>query len=562
MRQCPTCGTNYWGDSDRSCVTDGAVLQEVIVGNDRTRLLGSIIHGRYQIDGVLGDGGMGVVYRATGLADHKPYAVKVLRAEYSSEPDLVARFEVEAKAVANIQHPHIVKVFEFGALEDGSRFFVMEYLEGKPLGQVMHNAGRGADGVRRPLDIKLALHIALQICSGLQAAHDTGTVHRDMKPDNVHLVREGDDAAFVKVLDFGIAKVLGSQAAKTRTGSVFGTPQYMSPEQANGESNMDARTDVYAVGILLYEMVCGRLPFDAENLMGILAAHMYQPAIPPRSLPSAKQVTPALEAVILKALSKDRTHRYQSMNEFAADIRRVAEGEDPNAFDDAVPTIVQGGGRSSLAPPAPLAPHRASYRPPANVSGPQPTMSPVSGPASQVAQPRTNPLVFALAGVGIVGFLAAGYVAFTRSRAPRIDDDLAHGVTIGPSTQLATPDAGVMLGSVPSANIHIVTSPPGAQLMMGTQLLCQTPCNLPRPSTTAVMYTVTMEGYQRSTFAVEPQSPEAIQLMLPARQRGSATAPRNGSGSRSTTPTNGAADPPQTGNSGINRTTPLRNPWD
>ena len=169
-------------------------------------------------------------------------------------------------------------------------------------------------------------------------------------------------------------------------------------------------------------------------------------------------------------------------------------------------------------------------------------------------------MVFALAGVGVIGFLAAGYVAFTRSRAPRIDDELAHGVTIGPNTQIVSADSGALLAPTLSANIHIVTNPPGAQLMTGAQLLCQTPCNLPRPSTTAVMYTVTMEGYQRSTFAVEPQSPEAIQLMLPTRQRG-VSAPRNSPSGRTPTVPNGPADPPQTGNNGINGTTPLRNPW-
>jgi serine/threonine-protein kinase len=556
MRQCPTCGTKYWGDSERTCVADGAVLQDVIVANDRTRLLGAVIPGQYRLDGLLGDGGMGVVYRGVSLINQQVVAVKVLRAEYSAETDLVARFEAEARAAAMIQHRNIVKVFEFGALEDGSRFFVMEYLDGKSLGQVMHNAGRNADGTKRPLDVKLALHVATQICAGLQAAHDNQIVHRDMKPDNVHLVREGTDAAVVKILDFGIAKVLNSAAAKTRTGSVFGTPQYMSPEQANGESNMDARTDVYAVGILLYEMVCGRLPFDADNLMGILAAHMYQPPIAPRTVPAAKQVTAALEAVILKALAKDRAHRYQSMSEFADDLRRVSDGMDPNAFDDAVPTIVQPGGRASLTPPLAMAAMRPSQAPAAIVAGPQPTFSPVTGPSAKPAQASTNPLVFALAGVGVIGFIAAGYVAITRSRNAHRDDE-AVGITVPTNSTVPQTDApsGPAVPTL-SATIRVVTSPEGAQLLAAGQPVCMTPCELPRPTAAPAVYSVEIDGFLRSSFTVEPQSPAAIQLMLPPRARNTTVRQNTGTAPRVSPTNTGTNTTTSTGASN-----PLRNPW-
>ncbi|MBL8682727.1 MAG: serine/threonine protein kinase [Myxococcales bacterium] len=558
MRQCPKCGTKFWGDSERQCPNDGASLQDVVMANDRTRLLGAVIHGRYAIDGVLGDGGMGVVYRARGVSDGASYAVKVLRAEYSNEEELVARFEVEARAVAAVQHANIVKVFEFGSLEDGSRFFVMELLEGKSLGFVMHNAGRMPDGHRRPLDVKLALKIARQICEGLGAAHAVGIVHRDMKPDNVHLERVGDDATFVKILDFGIAKVAGSQAAKTRTGSVFGTPQYMSPEQAAGERDIDARTDVYATGILLYEMVTGQLPFDVDNLMAILAAHMYQAPIRPRTIAAAKQVDAALEAVLLKALAKDRSVRYQSMAEFGEDIARLEEGHEPFAINDAEQTVVRDGVRASLMPP-PIA---------AAAPIPQATISPVTTTPrkTQSKSPSVSPIVLALGAVGVLSFVGAGAMIIKRSRAQSaapLDAELRDSTT--PTLIQATNVPQTTGANTAASNaIRVDTQPPGAQLSLdGRTVACLTPCALTRPTTT-LRYVVSAAGFAQSVFELRPDSAPHIQLMLP---RASSVRPTNPTGASvrvrpQQQPTNPAAtgQPATTPNAG-NGSSPLLHPW-
>jgi serine/threonine-protein kinase len=560
MRQCPKCGTKFWGDSERQCPNDGATLQDVVVTSDRTRLLGSIIHGRYIIEGVLGDGGMGVVYRGRGVQDQRSYAVKVLRGEYTHEEELVARFEVEARAVAAIHHPNIVQVFEFGALEDGSRFFVMEHLDGKSLALVMHNAGKLADGHRRPLDTRLALKITRQICAGLSAAHAVGIVHRDMKPDNVHIVREGDDPTFVKVLDFGIAKVAGSQAAKTRTGSVFGTPQYMSPEQAAGERDIDARTDVYATGILLYEMVTGQLPFEADNLMAILAAHMYQPPIRPRMIPAAsKSVDAALESVLMKALAKDRSLRYQSMAELSAELERIENGLEPLALDDAEPTVVQDGRRGSLMPPA-IAPAGVASA----GAVPQATISPVTTSPRRGAKPSSiNPAVIVLGAVGVLSFVGAGAMIVRRAQ-PRAG---AQVVDVPPTNgqptnvpQLTVPTQNTA-NTATSATVLIATQPPGAELSTdGRTVVCTTPCAVSRPASTAVRYLVSATGFERSAFELRPDSAPHIQLVLPPRT-GARPNNNNRPQPRANPPANGGNNPTAPTVNSHTGGSPLLHPW-
>jgi serine/threonine protein kinase len=184
----------------------------------------------------------------------------------------------------------------------------MEYLEGRSLGDLLARMPK-AEGTdrRQPLPRTSRIHIAMQIADGLGAAHEIGIVHRDIKPDNFHIVRRPDDPYFVKILDFGIAKVQNSKAARTRTGSVFGTPHYMSPEQASGDKNIDDKTDIYGLGVLMYEMVVGKIPFDADNLMGILTAHLYHTPVPPSVYPECEKLSRSFEAVILKCLAKSAT---------------------------------------------------------------------------------------------------------------------------------------------------------------------------------------------------------------------------------------------------------------
>lgn len=281
-------------------------------------LLGQTIDERYRIDALLGEGGMGLVYRVTHTRLNKPLAIKVLRRENTRDEEVLARFRSEAQSASAIGNEHIVDINDFGVLRDGSTYFVMECLEGMDLIEAMDRTPK--------MPQTRAVHIAAQICTALGAAHDAGIVHRDLKPENVFLIRRDETEDFVKVLDFGIAKVANRPTRLTRQGEVLGTPHYMSPEQCEGE-NVDHRTDIYALGVLLYEMLTGHVPHDADTMMGILTKHLYEDPIPPSV--RVPRVSAALEQVIMRCLEKKPEHRYQTMRELEADLSRIQSGERP-----------------------------------------------------------------------------------------------------------------------------------------------------------------------------------------------------------------------------------------
>lgn len=285
-------------------------------------LIGTLIDQRYRVEALLGEGGMGLVYRATHTRLNKPLAIKVLRSENVREQEVLARFRREAESASNIGNEHIVDISDFGTLPDGSTYFVMECLEGLDLIDAI-------DAVQR-LPENRAIHIARQICMALGAAHDAGIVHRDLKPENVFLIRRGDDDDFVKVLDFGIAKVANRPHRLTRDGEVLGTPHYMSPEQCAGD-DIDHRTDIYALGVLLYEMVTGHVPHDADTMMGILTKQMYEDPVPPRVRVS--RVSAELERIIMRCLAKKPEQRYPTMGEMEADLASLSAGHPPVGTD-------------------------------------------------------------------------------------------------------------------------------------------------------------------------------------------------------------------------------------
>jgi len=279
-------------------------------------LLGQTIDQRYRVEALLGEGGMGLVYRVTHTRLNKSLAIKVLRRENTRDPEVLARFRREAESASGIGNQHIVDISDFGELNDGSTYFVMECLEGLDL--------IDAIDVARRMPEERAVHIAVQICRALGAAHDAGIVHRDLKPENVFLIRRNETEDFVKVLDFGIAKVANGPKRLTRDGEVLGTPHYMSPEQCEGDG-VDHRTDVYALGVLLYEMVTGHVPHDADTMMGILTKQMYEDPIPPKV--RAPQVSQELEQLIMRCLEKKPEQRYQTMHAIEADLQRVHAGQ-------------------------------------------------------------------------------------------------------------------------------------------------------------------------------------------------------------------------------------------
>ncbi|MFO0573109.1 MAG: HEAT repeat domain-containing protein [Polyangia bacterium] len=297
-------------------------------------LIGTTV-GDYKLTGILGEGGMGIVYAAEHLTLGSRTACKVLRREVMDNPDAVARFLQEARLISRVRHRNLIDIFDAGELPDGRLYYIMEYLKGQPL------QDRIAAGPR--LTFAEIVHLLRQIGAGLQAAHGAGIVHRDLKPANIFLVAQPGAPPLVKVVDFGVAKVLnmsGPQAKLTRTGTLVGTPHYMAPEQINGRS-VDARADVYALGVILYELCTGQVPFPGDMLGDVVIGHIQKPVpLPaPAQLPSG--APSGLVDVLLKALAKSPDDRYPGVHALIEDLERLARGEQTTARGRRASQILQ-----------------------------------------------------------------------------------------------------------------------------------------------------------------------------------------------------------------------------
>lgn len=261
-------------------------------------MLGRVLDGRWVIESRIGTGGMGAVYLAHQQSVNRKVAIKTLRPALAESDNFVERFFQEVKVTATFNHPHSVTIHDFGQAEDGMLYLVMEYLEGQPL------TDRAEDG---SMTMEEILKVGMQIASALSAAHDAKIVHRDLKPDNIFLLDIPGGGTFVKVLDFGIAKVLDADTKMTQTGQIFGTPQYMSPEQCQGHV-VDGRSDLYSLGCILYELVGGRPPFGGETPMAVLMGHVVSP-VPPLRDKFGESLDPRLEAEVMALLAKDPDDR-------------------------------------------------------------------------------------------------------------------------------------------------------------------------------------------------------------------------------------------------------------
>ncbi len=282
--------------------------------------LGKVIADRYLVERLLGVGSMGLVYRCRHTVLDKTVALKIIRQDLAQDEETVGRFVTEARSASAIGSKHIVEVLDFGALPDGASYIVMEYLEGLTLGEALDTPNG--------LSIGDALDIGIQMAEALGAAHAAGVVHRDLKPDNVFLL-QSEGGWFVKILDFGIAKIMQSGQKLTVAGSVIGTPHYMSPEQATG-GRTDERTDVYSLGCMLYELACGKVPFDAENPLAVISMQVTDDPPPLRKrMPPGRTLPQGFEAVVLKCLAKDTTERFGSMDDVRAALERIAGGGVP-----------------------------------------------------------------------------------------------------------------------------------------------------------------------------------------------------------------------------------------
>jgi serine/threonine-protein kinase len=313
-RRCAVCGETYFPPT-QFCLNDGAQLQIV------QTLIGSLLDERYRIDDILGAGGMGTVYRATHIHLESEFAVKVLHPEMVSYDGAIERFRREAKAARRIQHPNAIEVTDFGVTDDNLVYLVMEIVEGRLLREMIN------DGV---FEYRRTVEILCQVCAAIQAAHDNNVIHRDLKPDNIIVQKIGAQEV-VKVLDFGIAKMLEAnqpskeQRALTQQGMLIGTPQYMSPEQCQGRE-LEPPSDIYSLGIISYEMLCGQTPFLSQTQMGYIAKHLREEPRPLRSL--APDVPTSLERVIMRTLAKEPEDRPRSASAFARELRQAVREAD------------------------------------------------------------------------------------------------------------------------------------------------------------------------------------------------------------------------------------------
>jgi serine/threonine-protein kinase len=298
----------------RFCAADGSVLEiRKEDGTKRDHYIGRVIKERYQIIEKLGEGGMGTVYLAEQISIARKAALKLLQGTYASDAEFIERFRREARLAASLSHRNIITVYDFDQDDDGTLFIAMEYVNGRQLSEVIQSEG--------PLDIGRAVHLALQMAQGLEAAHRIGVIHRDIKPDNIMVVGS-PGAEEVKLMDFGIARLRdsGTTSRLTRPDMIIGTPAYMAPEQAEG-AEVSEKTDIYSFGIVLYEMLTGSVPFKASSPSAVLIKQIQEKPLPLRKI--RRTVPAAIEGIVMRALEKKPPKRQQNIREVLQDLKKT-----------------------------------------------------------------------------------------------------------------------------------------------------------------------------------------------------------------------------------------------
>ena len=414
---------------------------------------GTILDGRYEIEAELGEGGIGKVYRGRHLRLDRPVAIKVLLTQHRDQSALQARFEREAQALSSLSHPNIVTVTDFG-IADGLPFLVMELVEGRDLSEVL------SDGALPPAR---AYHIARQILRSLAYAHDRGIVHRDLKPANVLLRVLPDGSDHVEVLDFGLAKFIdgsGPSSELTRTGAILGSPAYMSPEQAGG-GEADARADVYAMGLILFELLSGRRPFLSKRVTELLKDHLV--SVPPKlsEVVTGMEIDPALETLISRSLSKTPAERYLNAAEMLTALEAIGESSARWVSDFPPPPAIADEAMTRAARPAKgssemghLATMAATSPEVGSVVAPRaPRDSAGSTTYAPVEAPKRFAAAAALGAVGFVvvigGIIALAFLSADEGDSPSVEASTS--VRVGTSVQAGS-DEGSAAREKPAAS--------------------------------------------------------------------------------------------------------------
>jgi tRNA A-37 threonylcarbamoyl transferase component Bud32 len=491
VRTCGQCSVNY-PDAVEFCPRDGQKLPPV-PGDTKALydpLIGTTIDGRYIVEALLGEGGMGFVYAARHAIIDKRVAIKVLRKDAAQDEAAAQRFIIEAKAASKIGHQNIVDITDFGMLSvsnGSSAYFVMEFIDGPTLGKLVHE--------HKQLPPLRAIGITIQIARGLSAAHLKSIIHRDLKPENVFVIEKDGVPDVIKIVDFGIAKDIKAGKRLTAIGMVLGTPEYMSPEQATGQET-DHRVDMYALGCILYEMLTGDVPFKGENAPKTLTKHVFEAVVPPSQKRPDLEIPRVLEKIVLCMLQKKPGDRYADMRELigaleAAD-RELRAGQQPRTTRRAAELVgVDILPRSK----APL-------------------------------------LAGAIVGVGaIVGIIVAAVVHRRPDAAVRVAAPAAVA-----AAATATAPGNAAAANSDEVQIQVTTVPAGAEVMMGNERLGLSPVDVKRPrANERVTFLVRRAGYKDSARAVMLDRDQVLELTLAPKpvRNGRPTSGREGKSGQS-----------------------------
>ncbi|MCU1279313.1 MAG: Serine/threonine protein kinase PrkC, regulator of stationary phase [bacterium] len=488
MKTCVSCSVNY-PDAVEFCPRDGEKLPSPAVeGRGVDPLLGQTIDGRYIIEALLGEGGMGTVYAARHAIIDKRVAIKVLRKEAAADESSAQRFIIEAKAASKIGHQNIVDITDFGVLSAGNAYFVMEYLDGPTLGRLVHDL--------KHLPPARAVAICIQASRGLAAAHAKSIIHRDLKPENIFALEKDGTPDFVKIDDFGIAKDVKAGKRLTAIGMVLGTPEYMSPEQATGQET-DHRVDQYALGCILYELLTGDVPFKGENAPKTLTKHVFDVVVPPAKLRPDLDIPVVVEEIVMRMLQKKPSDRFGDMRELIT------------AFEAAL---------------AKLASADAAAAPRRSIDSGRVRRAPTNTDVVEEL-PRNKTPIYVAVGVSAAALMVLAGVAVTHlkksAHAPAASVGAPPIMRPAPATQPLPSAEPLPPSTAAEVQLQISTQPAGADVYLGSELLGASPIDVKRArSAEPVTFTIRRAGFKDVTRPVALDHDQTLEVALqPKRDR-------------------------------------------